>query len=183
MQLIREAVLRDTSLFVCYLSVYLFIHLFLSMLSKATSRSMLITVSAAAVLQVGGSWAHGQQRYGHLTNHCSVAELPHLPINGTIHPKSPSLRLSPLLGLLGITLGLPILSGWRQRSKPSSPGSSDHVRKPHRGISAQRHAVPLQSPSTEAVYTVNKQTQIAGGILFLIPGSSGGERQLQRCWA
>lgn len=41
-------------------------------------------------------------------------------------------------------------------------------------------AAPLQSSGTEAVYTVNKQTQVAGAILFLMLHSSGKDRQLQR---
>lgn len=42
-------------------------------------------------------------------------------------------------------------------------------------------AAPLQSSSTGAVYTVNKQTQVAGAMLFLTLHSSGEGRQLQRC--
>lgn len=51
------------------------------------------------------------------------------------------------------------------------------------GILTYKCAAPLQSSSTEAVYTVNKQTRVAGAILFLMLHSSGKDRQLQRCRA
>lgn len=96
---------------------------------------------------------------------------------------SPQISLTEVFSSLGqfcIVPGLLILSR-KQRSKPPYPSSSDRRRKPHRGISVYRHVVHLQSPSIESVYTVNKQTQIVGGILFLLPISSGGEEQLKSC--
>lgn len=118
-------------------------------------------------------------------NHHSLAELHRITINRVIQPKPLLLKPLPLVGALHHSGPRhPLWDGGEGANLPLQRVQITWENHTERGgISAYKCVAPLQSSSTEAVYTVNKQTQVAGAIPFLTLRSSGEERQLQRCRA
>lgn len=115
----------------------------------------------------------------------SLAEPHWVTINRVVQPKPPLLKALPLTGALHHSgPPHPLWDGGKRAKLPLRRVQITwENRTESGGISVYKCAAPLQSSSTEAVYTVNKQTQVAGAILFLTLHSSGKEWQLQRCRA
>lgn len=127
----------NLAIFVYYLPIYLFISLFLSVLSRSGTWSRHGAISAAvAQLSLMGAKSHfrarGQQPNGDLPSYLSLAEQHQVAVNRVIQPQPPSLKALPLTGAPHCSGPPHPLCDREQKSEPPSPKSSDHTGKPQR---------------------------------------------------